>query len=68
MRKTHCRPVVENAAELLRDLRESVQKSGSDLVGKPISEVVERTRCVRDELWTERLSESLSTPTNSSSH
>lgn len=58
----------ENTADLLRELRAVVQESGSDLVGKPIEAVVEATRRVRDELWSEKLSESSLTPTSSSSH
>ncbi len=58
---------LEDAARLLRELRESVQKSDSELVGKAVDEVVESTRRVREQLWRERLSESSSTPTSSSS-
>lgn len=61
------RAEADEAVGLLRDLREAVQHSNSDLVGKPIDEVVEATRRVRDQLWTEKLSESSSTRTSLSS-
>jgi hypothetical protein len=46
---THKRIDSKDAAELLRELRESVQKSDSDLVGKSVDEVVETTRRVREQ-------------------
>jgi hypothetical protein len=57
----------KDLAELLRELRSAVQESDSELVGKSIEEIVDATRRVRGELWSEKLSESSSTRTSSSS-
>lgn len=56
----------KNGPELLRELRQAVQVE-SNLVGKPVEEVVEATRRVREELWRERVPGSSSTRTSSSS-
>jgi hypothetical protein len=58
---------VTRGSKLLRELRQAVQTSGSDLVGKPVEEVVKVTRRLREKLWRERASESSSTRTSSSS-